>query len=205
MDWMLVNQLKAEVTFELKDIIPKGYFEQELGTFELKKELDPSGLLSKQSHWGYLAAKLGHDLQQSNTQLMSAKQKCACQLMLFIAFYESTKSAKDSCKKLHQHVSEKGIKEHNSLEVSKQHEEMLKVHERSVKKTLRQYLFYLDSEKAKVFYSAFTEADLVEFGIKQSRIQRWIASTQKHLATIVVAVITSVCSVYALSLLGLKP
>ncbi|MGN2670301.1 hypothetical protein [Aliivibrio fischeri] len=204
MDWMIINQLKAEVSSELKEFIPQGYFEQDLETFKFNKYLDPDGFLTKQKQWGYLAASLGNELLQSNKEIMTAKQKCASQVLLFIGLYESTYAGKKITEKNHLLACEKNLIGNNVPIVLEEHKLHLKEYEKSLKKSLNQYLLYVDSDKSKAFYPIFTERDLIDFGLKQSLKNKILLSIQKNLTTIVVSVITSVCSVYALTILGIK-
>ena len=201
---MLISQLKAEVSSELKEFIPQGYFDQDLEGFKFNKYLDPDGFLTKQIQWGHLAARLGNELLQSNIQIMTAKQKCASQVLLFIGLYESTYVGKKITEKNHSLACEKNLIENSAHLVLEDHKLHLKVHEKSIKSSLNQYLLYVDSDKSKAFYPIFTETDLIDFRLKQSFEKKILLSIQKNLTTIVVTVITSVCSVYALTILGIK-
>lgn len=166
MDPWILKQLRGRVISDLGNLIPQGHFNTEVPWAVLNKGFENSKYLSYELKWGYLAGTLGQELYFRPTELMSARQVSAAEMLMHLGLLAAMEASHASCSKLAEMANALGVPDGNSKVVSKQmHSEGLPLLRKNVLGGLQQYLKHLSKDEAAPFSSLLqtTEIGLGKF------------------------------------------
>jgi hypothetical protein len=152
MDWWIVKQLRAIILTDLRDFVPKGYFESEVEKLKLHDGIKNSDHFNRELKWGYLAGKLGKRLFFESPAIMSARQVSASEVLMHLGLLASAETAQGAATQLANDAEVKGFPDGNAKAVAKQLEDQhIPILSDNVRGALKQYLRYLTPPEAEPF------------------------------------------------------
>lgn len=144
MDWWIVKQLRAMILMDLRDFVPQGYFESEVEKFKLHDGIKNSDYFSHEVRWGYLAGRLGQKLFFKSTDIMSARQVSASEMLMNLGMLASAEAAQGATTQLSIDAEAAGVSDGNAGAVAEQlRDQHIPTFTNNVRGALKQYLRYL--------------------------------------------------------------
>lgn len=184
MNWWVLKQLRARVIEDLRDYIPKDYFEKFTNKFKIDPSIENSDHYSKELNWGYSASTIGKELFFNPPLNMTARQISASDVLMNLGFLSAAKAAQGVTTKLSEFASKKNLPDGNSGAVSKQFEEnQIPVFIENVKGALEQYLLHLNENESKPFLSILNEEISCEINDDNKNINKLIGRMNIFLKT----------------------
>lgn len=192
MRWWVEEQLKAALLTDLKDLIPKYYFNKEENQLILDSKLDCSGHLSKQLSWGHAAGKLGHHLYFNNQEIITPRQLAAAEVLMHLGMLVTVRASQEACSTLKNCADALEVEDGNSGNVSIQlKEEQIPHFENNLNGGLVQYLRHLSKEEALPYISLLDKEGLIQLGLKERTMDKIFRMLSKNLIAIIVSVVTA--------------
>jgi hypothetical protein len=152
MNWWIVKQLRAMVLSDLRNFVPQGYFESETDQFNLSETIKNSEHLSYEIRWGYLAGRLGQRLFFRPTEIMTARQVSASDVLMNLGLLAGAEAAEKIAENVSESAKAKNVPDGNAGIVAYQiRAEHIPTLSNNVRVALTRYLMYLSPSESRPF------------------------------------------------------
>lgn len=150
MDAWILKQLRAMVLTDLLDLIPKGYFDQEIETYDTS--IKNSEYLSRELKWGIHAANLGRSLHFDSPLGIKPRQVSASELLMNLGMLAASESLREALKGFSDEAKARNLHDSNAGNVARQlSEKHIPTFHKNIRGALAQYLKYLSSAEQPPF------------------------------------------------------
>lgn len=159
-EWIL-KQLRGLVLADVRDFIPEGYFDSGQELFPVNEKIEGAAQLSFEMRWGYLAGTLAKRMYFHSSEMMSARQVAAFEVLMHLGLLASTEAAKQICDRISQAATSNNVPDGNSGSVAEQMEqEHLPTLRLNLLEGLKQYMLHLSDSESKPFLSLIQSTPL---------------------------------------------
>jgi hypothetical protein len=161
LDKWILKQLRGLVLTDVRDFIPEGYFDGARDLFPINEGIEGGAQSSFEMRWGYLAGTLGRKMYFHSSEIMSARQISAFEVLMHLGILASLEASRQMCDRISRTASSLNAPDGNSGSVAKQMEqEHLPTLRQNLLDGLKQYMLHLSDNEAKPFLSLIQNAPL---------------------------------------------
>jgi hypothetical protein len=154
MDSWILKQLRALILSDLKDHIPKDYFDEKIENLPLNDTFKSHEYLSYEKKWGCLVGKLGQKLYFQPPLGISPRQVAASEILMNLGMLAATEASLSATEQIYERAKEKEISDGNAGVVAAQlKNEHIPIFQDNVRGGLKQYIHHLTPEEAKPYIS----------------------------------------------------
>jgi len=154
LDQWILKQLRGLVLTDIREFIPEGYFHGAQDLFPVNESIEGAAQLSFEMRWGYLAGTLGRKMHFDSSEIMSARQVAAFEVLMHLGFLASVEASKKMCDSISRKAASLNVLDGNSGAVATQMaQEHLPTARLNLLEGLKQYILHLSDNEAKPFLS----------------------------------------------------
>jgi hypothetical protein len=158
--WVL-KQLRGLVLADVREFILEGYFDSNQELFPVSEQFESAPLLSFEIRWGYLAGTLAKRMYFHSSEMMSARQVAAFEVLMHLGLLASAEAAKQMCEKVSRLATNNEVPDGNSGLVAEQmRQEHLPTLRLNLLEGLKQYVLHLSDSESKPFLSLIQNTPL---------------------------------------------
>lgn len=161
LDQWILRQLRGLVLTDVRDFIPKNYFSGAQELFPVNEGIEGAAQLAFELRRGYLAGTLARQMYFYPSEIMSARQVAAFEVLLHLGLLVSADAAKQMCEKVSRMAISKNVSDGNSGSVAKQMgQEGLPTLRLNLLEALKQYMLHLSDSESRPFLSLIQNTPL---------------------------------------------